>query len=150
MLKRTVEINSKEFKEAVLSIFKESTKFINDIENPRYERLFDGWIKDYELGLDLGPSSSESMNYTKAQEYCKNLGGRLPTVDELNAIIDRTLYNPACDQKVFKDVKSQYYWCSDKYMGCPNAYWCVSFDNGFVSTSIECFNNYVRPVRASQ
>lgn len=150
MLKRTVEIGSKEFKEAVLSIFKESTKFINDIENPRFERLFDGWIKDHELGLDWGPSSSESMNHTKAQEYCKNIGSRLPTVDELQNIIDRKLYNPACDKTIFKDVRSEWYWTSDKYMGPYNAFWCVSFFSGYVSYDIEGINYCVRPVRASQ
>lgn len=135
MIVKKVDIKSEEFRNAVLDLIRQANVFTNDIKNPRFERLRDGWIKDLELDIEWGPSSSESMNFSKAQEYCKNLGGRLPDVDELQTILDRTLYNPTCDKNIFKDVKSEYYWTSTKYMGCSNASWCVSFVNGNVATT---------------
>ena len=147
MIKKMVDITSKEFKEAVLKVINQCEDLI---DNLRYERLPDGWIKDHETDLEWGPSSPNSMNYAKAKEYCANLKGRLPTVDELQTILDRTLHNPTCDKKVFKDVKSEWYWTSSKYMGCDSAAWCVSFAFGNVVGIGEDVGNYVRPVRASQ
>lgn len=150
MLKKTVVIGSEEFKKAVLDVLKESKEFVNDIENPRFERLKDGWVRDHEAELDWGPGSAEGMNFTKAQEYCNSLGGRLPTVDELQTILDPSMIDPACDKNIFKDVKSEWYWTSTKYVKTSNASWCVSFYNGRVGSGSVYYNYYVRPVRASQ
>lgn len=151
MIKKTVVIGSEEFKNAVLAVIKQAKNIIDDIENPRFERLYDGWIKDLELGIEWGLGSSESMTFTKAEEYCKSLGGRLPTVDELNSIIDRSVHSPACDKKVFKDMKSEYYWTSDKYVASLGYRWVVGFNlGGLVLYRIEDDFNYARPVRASQ
>lgn len=150
MLKRTIDINSPEFEKAVLKIIQKIKPIINDIEDPRFERLADGWIKDNALDLEWGPSSSESMIYSKAEEYCKILGGRLPTVDELQTLIDRTVYNPATNKQAFKDVKSEYYWTSTKYVAYDKYRWVVGFYNGNVDCHGEGNLGYVRPVRVSQ
>lgn len=150
MLKKTVVIGTEEFRKAVLEVLRETKFIVNDIENPRFERLFDGWVRDQETGLDWGPSSLEAMTNAKAQEYCKNLGGRLPSVDELQSILDRTMHNPACDKKVFKDVKPEWYWTSTKYAGNSSCSWCVSFSYGRVNFINEFNDCCVRPVRASQ
>lgn len=117
---------------------------------PRFIKLPDGWIRDLNHGLDWGSSSSESMNFSEAKEYCKSVGGRMPTVDELQTILDRSMYNPTADKKVFKDVKSEWYWTSSKYAGNSSCSWCVSFFLGNVLYFFEDFDFYARPVRASQ
>lgn len=150
MIKRTVQIGSEEFKNAVLDVIKQAKSIVNDIENPRFERLADGWIKDKDLNLEWGPSSSESMNFKRAEEYCTSLGGRLPTVDELFSLVDRNVFNPATDKKVFKDVRSEWYWTSDKYVGTSSARWVVIFIFGNVVWYYEDSNCCARPVRPCQ
>lgn len=136
-----VDINSPEFENKVWEIL--SKKGI---------KMFckDGWYKDAKTQLEWGPTSSKAMNLKEANEYCEALGGRLPTVDELQTILDRTLYNPACDQKLFPDVKSEWYWSSTKYMGFSGASFVVSFGSGLVDDRYEGRKYYVRPVLASQ
>jgi hypothetical protein len=75
---------------------------------------------------------------------------KLKEVDELQTILDRSMYNPTADKNIFKDVKSEWYWTSTKYMGCANAAWCVSFYNGRGFVGSEDGGNYVRAVRSSQ
>lgn len=150
MLNNTVRIGSEEFKNAVLDVVKKYNLIINDIEDHRFQRLSDGWIKDLELDIEWGPSSSEGMVFSKAQEYCKSLGGRLPTVDELFSLVDRNIDNPCVNKKTFKDMKSEYYWTSEITSWNKNARWVVGFNYGNVCYNYESDYSYVRPVRPSQ
>lgn len=144
-----VDINDQEFKDKVLEIVGAVVK-VASFKSNRYIALSDGWIRDLTTDLDWGKSSGKDMNFNNAKEYCEKEGGRLPTVDELQTILDRTMYNPTADKNIFKDVKSEWYWTSTKYMGCANTAWCVSFRDGYVSYGNGVVSNYVRPVRASQ
>ena len=38
-------------------------------------------------GLNWSDASNDSMNWYDAVEYCKDLGGRLPTISELRTLI---------------------------------------------------------------
>jgi len=113
----------------------------------RFKRLKDGWIHDNELNLDWGPSSDNWMSLKDAEEYCVKQGGRLPTLKELHSLIDYSKYDPAANKKVFKDVKSSWYWSGMRTAWNAGAVWCVGFGRGSVSILGEDVDNYVRPVR---
>lgn len=149
MIKRMVDINSPEFKQKVMEIMK--GRDINAIEDPRFERQPDGWVKDHELGLDWAPSSTNAMNYPKAEEYCKSVGGRMPTTEELFTLVDRKVHEPAINKQAFPDTKNEYYWTSDVVVWrTDKARWVVGFDDGYVNNYYENNDSYVRPCRSSR
>lgn len=138
------------------SVKKEAVKsgaFIESLHaQNRFEKLSDGWIRDNLLWLDWGPSSPEYLNFKKAEQYCKEQGGRLPTIDELRMIVDYGRFDPAINTEFFGDTKSNWYWTSSpcknpSWTGCV---WCVTFYNGNVGYGHEASTYFVRPVRASQ
>lgn len=151
MIKKMVDINSVEFKKVVLGIVRKNNVFVDDIEDVRFERLPDGWVKDHELGLDWGPSSATEMNYPKAEEYCKSVGGRMPTTEELFSLVDRTVHEPAINKQAFPDTKPSWYWTSDVVVWrTDKARWVVDFGSGVVGSNGESYGFYVRPCRPSQ
>ncbi len=136
MVKKKVEIES---------------KLLAELNHPeRFTILPDGWIKDRFTGLEWGPSSKESMNLKDAEELCAELGGRLPTVHELQSIVDYTKDDPAINEEIFKDVQPYYHWSCTRTSWRKDCAWCVSFILGNVYNNYGHFGYYVRPVRVSQ
>jgi hypothetical protein len=72
---------------------------------------------------------------------------RLPTVDELNALIDRTRYSPAADPAL--NMQSSSYWTSSPVASGPGCAWFVNFYHGYVSISLRNGKCRVRAVRAA-
>jgi hypothetical protein len=95
--------------------------------------------------------SAERMEHNNTEAYCKNsdIGGykdwRMPTVEELESIIDRTKRNPAINP-VFK-CESASYWSSSPYAVYTDNAWYVHFYDGNVYFDSRLGNYYVRPVR---
>ena len=77
-------------------------------------------------------------------------GWRLPTVDELQTILDRSRYNPAIDTERFPDTKSSPYWTRSKCAWYESARWVVDFDLGSVDDGYDSDGACVRACRASQ
>jgi hypothetical protein len=104
------------------------------------------------------PRETESMTHAQAEQYIKDLNAkepgknwRLPTVDELFALADRTKHNPAIDKNFFPKCKSDWYWTSTPAAYSPADYaWVVSFDNGSAHWARRGYRAYVRAVRPSQ
>jgi hypothetical protein len=119
-------------------------------KSDRFEQLPDGWVKDLQSGLEYGPSSQNEMKHKEAEQFCKLAGGRLPTVQELHAIVDYEKYNPAIDKDFFPETKSSWYWTATKLAGSSGRAWCVAFYSGGVYDDYTDSSIYVRPVRASQ
>jgi hypothetical protein len=76
---------------------------------------------------------------------------RLPTVEELFLLADRTKHSPAIDTTFFPDCKSEWYWTSTPAACSPGGYaWLVNFDSGGANWGSRGNGYYVRAVRASQ
>ena len=97
---------------------------------------------------------TDQMNWEQAQSYCKSLellkqnDWRLPQVDELQTLLDRSRVNPAADRKVFPDMKSGLYWTATPYTAQANSAWHVNFHLGNVNFSFKRSLAFVRCVRS--
>jgi hypothetical protein len=98
---------------------------------------------------------TDTMEWQEAIEYCEGLeleehtDWRLPNINELKTIIDRSRYNPAI-VSAFEQTSSSYYWSSTTYEGGHEDAWAVCFDDGYVSYDYKDYDYYVRCVRAGQ
>jgi len=74
----------------------------------------------------------KNVDYATAEKACAALGEgwRLPTVEELFALADRTRSEPAIDTEVFPDTESDWYWSSTITARSSVRAWCVSFSDG--------------------
>jgi hypothetical protein len=79
-----------------------------------------------------------TYTWQNAINYCSNLtyGGhsdwRLPSVEELETLVDYGRYNPAIDTDAFPGTPSSRFWSSSSYVDDPNGAWHVDFGNGYV------------------
>jgi hypothetical protein len=96
---------------------------------------------------------------TRAAEICGTLqldgiGWRLPTVKELNTIVDEDTVQPVIDEEVFPDTQRHWYLTSTP-LGCSEHlgwYWAVSFGDGASYPPDPAYTDtaYVRCVRGEQ
>jgi len=74
--------------------------------------------------------------YDEAVKYCENLNfagysdWRLPRIDELISITDKTKFSPAINS-AFKYVRSDFYWSSTKFADGSSRAWFVHFKNDY-------------------
>jgi hypothetical protein len=133
--------------EEMLVVLKSVAPVVVKTEEQRFVKLSDGWIKDKTTGLEWGPGSSNELKWEEAKKYCADKGGRLPTVRELEFLIDRTKHDPAT---TIPDMKSFWYWTSEELAGNSGGARVVGLGYGSVYGYNKDNNNYVRPVRFSQ
>jgi hypothetical protein len=80
----------------------------------------------------------KDLDWNKADEYCKSIGKRLPTKDELAA---------GFNSKVMDLRKPQYgYWSSTQDTNDPGAAWMVGFEDGKADNVVKTTSGYVRCV----
>jgi len=76
---------------------------------------------------------------------------RLPTVQELQSLIDYGQYSPALPTgHPFTGVQSSYYWSSTTYAGLTSYAWRVYLDRGYVRYDPKGYAHYVWPVRGGE
>ena len=96
-----------------------------------------------------------SMIWESAVAHCEalDLGGhsdwRLPNINELKSIVDRSKINPAIVNG-FENTSSYYYWSSTTYEGGKGYAWRIYFYYGFVDYNAKDGYYYVRCVRDGQ
>lgn len=122
------------------------------------ERSFtrsNGIVKDNATGLEWQDESimDTGVSFSSANVYCTNLvlasysDWRLPTIDELFTIVDRSKINPSAFD-AFMNKKADYYWSSTNYISDSNYGWMINFDAGKDIVSPTSTSGYVRCVRA--
>lgn len=115
------------------------------------------WVKD---GNSAGCNNGGILSWYEAASFCENLDyagytdWRLPSIDELKSIVDKTTSSPTINTTCFPNTKSGgyywYYWSSTTGLS-DGAFACyVDFYDGNVDDSYTANSLYVRPVRGGQ
>ena len=139
----------KTIKKLDFKIEKKSTLKRNDIKEV---------VNDSTTGLmwqDDDRAKSVKKDWDNAKSYCQNLTHTdyddwyLPSIKELEVLIDITKYNPAIKQ-VFKNIISSYYWSSLPSVSDSKYAWDVNFMYGHSYSYSRKNGRYVRCVRAGQ
>jgi hypothetical protein len=107
-----------------------------------------------DLGICSGTASSFTWDQANALTASITFAGqsdwRLPTIRELQTIVDRSKVSPAIDLGAFPDTPSSNFWSGTPDASFPAYAWGVVFDDG-VASSYDSSNPYfVRLVRGGQ
>ena len=100
-------------------------------------------------------SATVEKNWNDAKEYCRNLNldgysdWRLPSIKELQSIVDITKYDPAI-KSGFKHIASNFYWSSSPNVSDSSSAWRVDFNDGYAYYYDKSYKGYVRCVRGRQ
>lgn len=115
------------------------------------------FVVDRQLGLmwPAATTSSECISHADAEAMCRELrlgdfdDWRMPTIDELESLRDRSRFNPAINTDLFPDTKSDWYWSSTISAWSSDCAWIVGFHYGS-SYDLRRANGYafVRAVRS--
>ena len=82
-------------------------------------------------------ASSTTMTWADAKIYCSSSGFRLPTVKELDSLLDLTVTSSATvNQTAFPSTSADWFWTSSPYAGASGYAWSVSFGSG----STNCYD----------
>lgn len=87
------------------------------------------WEIDTCTGKALAFANSETISYGRTQ-----LGWRVPSVKELETILDRNRAFPAIDTKAFPETMSTGYWTSTPDVAYRGSNWFVVFGIPFVNS----------------
>ena len=118
-----------------------------DVNDPaRFEKLPDGWIRDYKERKEHGPSSDKILGPEDRKEFCAKLGGEEPTAAEAVSIINFE-GNP-CFFPIFADTKTDDYYATKTEVAWDKSYVRIVFyGDGYVGYDDKDGKYYVRPVR---
>lgn len=112
-------------------------------------------ILDQTTGLIWQKTEGGKRTWENAIIYCENLAlsgyenWRLPNINELRSLVDRSKHNPTIDTQFFPDVTPSIYWTSSTPPSHNQYAWFVSFHNGNVNNYSKSYPYYVRCVRGS-
>jgi hypothetical protein len=78
--------------------------------------------------------------------YADHCDWRLPTIAELNTIVDCSKGAP-CVNPIFGPTQSSTYWSSSSYANDPRLAWLVPFYDAIANANFKSINCFVRAVR---
>jgi hypothetical protein len=101
----------------------------------------------------VGTCTGTAATYTheaalvQAQAQAGAAGWRLPNVNELSSINDKTRLNPAIDSTAFPATPSNFFWTATPYAAYSRITWLVHFLYGHVGNKDRGESAHVRLVR---
>ncbi|MBA3025056.1 MAG: DUF1566 domain-containing protein [Sulfurimonas sp.] len=107
------------------------------------------------LWQDAPDNKDLSITYPEAQEYCSKLviaeysDFRLPTLYELQTIVDYAKYKPAILEG-FKHVANETYWTTTIFADDSQELWTINFKKGERSVKAKHYDRNVRCVQKLQ
>ena len=111
-------------------------------------------VLDTKTGLTWQqPFDGTSRDWAAAVMYCEGLeldehdDWRLPSMKELQTIVDETRYNPAVDPNAFLNMPTDVFWTSSIWATNPSNAWVVYFSYGYSSIRDTTYSGRVRCVR---
>ena len=112
------------------------------------------WI-DPQTGLEWQSASPGPMNWYQAQQYAQSLkidgknDWRLPSLEELESLLDRRIYRPAMRAEIpFRDERA--YWSATTFGDKRYTAWIVMFDGAYVLSYYKKNSYHVRCVRGQK
>jgi formylglycine-generating enzyme required for sulfatase activity len=80
---------------------------------------------------------STEYSWSEAKAYCAGTGAslpgtgwRVPTIKELQSIVDDTTWGPAIDKTAFPATAAGYYWSSSPRARTSSSVWVINFSQG--------------------
>ena len=102
--------------------------------------------QDASINKDALVTYEEATNYCKFLSIDKYKDFRLPTMVELQTLIDYKNYNPAI-LNGFKYVESTTYWTSTVFADAHDERWTVDFEKGSRSVKATYYDRHFRCVQ---
>ena len=124
-----------------------------DAPSGRYTYPQAGTVYDTQTKLTWEQTAEPgTFLWADAVNRCKQVtlaggGWRLPSMGELQTIVDETKSGPAIDTNAFTDGDSSVYWSSSSVAGSTSAAWYVVFIYGNAYSGDVNFSQRVRCVR---
>jgi hypothetical protein len=133
-------------------------------ELPKVEKLPNSGVRYTTLGRTVYDTktkltwqqtvSSKMYTWAESQTYCASvgmdLGGagwRLPTLKELETIVDHSQSNPSIDATAFPSTPKDRFWSSSPVARSSLNAWAIFFDSGQAYSFAQSLTGYVRCVR---
>jgi hypothetical protein len=117
------------------------------LPSSRYE-VVAGTVQDTLTGLLWRErASSQRLDFSAATAECANLGFRVPSMKELQTLVDRLRVRPSIDADFFPETPSEAFWTSSLVADNPALGWSVSFELGRSDQSSVFSEFWVRCVR---
>ncbi|WP_415395975.1 DUF1566 domain-containing protein [Sulfurimonas sp. CS5] len=95
-----------------------------------------------------------SITYYQSKDYCADLvigkynNFRIPSLVELQSIVDYKNYNSAI-KKGFDYVSDEYYWTTTPFVGEKNVVWLIHFKKGERTVKDMHYDRHIRCVQSS-
>lgn len=114
----------------------------------RYEPDPSFGMRDVLTGLSWEePISFVELDFAGAADHCGERGGRVPSMKELQTLVDRGRVSPSIDVGTFPDTPNAPFWSSSRVADNPDLGWSVSFELGRSEQSAVTSEFSVRCVR---
>jgi len=104
------------------------------------------------LWQDASINKNASVTYKEARNYCRHLqihkhkNFRLPTLTELQSLVDYSNYKPAILDG-FQYVENTTYWTTTPFVDEKDAVWTINFEKGSRSTKAIYYDRHFRCVK---
>ncbi|MEI7796620.1 MAG: DUF1566 domain-containing protein [Methylococcaceae bacterium] len=98
--------------------------------------------------------NEKAYTYADTMKLTSNFGGqsdwRVPTISELNSIVDLRKVNPSINKSLFPNPPAVWFWSASVDAYYPSFAWIVNFNYGYGDSNYKGGNYAVRLVRGGQ